>query len=76
MWAHPNEYSPKSRLVAFLFAFFLGSFGVHRFYVGKVATGVLWLCTLGFVGLGALIDCLVILLGGFRDGDGKMLVRW
>lgn len=76
MWAHPNELSPKSRLIAFLFALFLGGLGVHRFYVGKVATGLLWLCTLGFLGIGAIIDCVVILLGGFRDGDGKMMVRW
>ena len=33
--------SPKSRLVAFLLCFFLGELGIHRFYVGKVGTGLL-----------------------------------
>ncbi|MBQ3755018.1 MAG: TM2 domain-containing protein, partial [Clostridia bacterium] len=39
--------SPKSRLVATLLCFFLGGLGIHRFYVGKVGTGILYLFTGG-----------------------------
>jgi len=42
-----SEISPKSRLVALLLCFFFGILGAHRFYVGKIGTGVLMLLTLG-----------------------------
>ena len=34
--------SSKSRLVALLLCFFLGGLGVHRFYAGKIGTGIVW----------------------------------
>ncbi|MCG3224914.1 MAG: TM2 domain-containing protein, partial [Candidatus Heimdallarchaeota archaeon] len=61
--------SDKSRLVAFLLCTFLGYLGVHRFYVGKVGTGILWLLTGGLFGFGLLIDWILILVGSFKD-DG------
>ena len=38
----------------------LGFFGVHRFYYGKVATGILYFFTLGLFGIGWLIDAFLI----------------
>ena len=60
-------YPYKRKITAALLCFFLGVFGVHRFYVGKYGTGLLWLFTAGFFVFGAIIDFIAILIGGFRD---------
>ena len=68
--------SDKKILPAFLLCFFLGCFGAHRFYVGKVGTGILQLVTLGALGIWALIDLIVIVVGSFTDKDGNKLTQW
>lgn len=68
--------SSKSRTVAALLCFFLGGFGAHRFYAGKIGTGIVWLLTLGCFGIGALIDFIMILCGNFTDKDGKVIEQW
>lgn len=68
--------SDKKRLVAFILAWFLGIFGVHRFYVGKVGTGILMIFTLGGFCIWALIDLILILCGVFKDKDGRPVVDW
>lgn len=42
--------------LAWVFLTFLGMFGIHRFYLGKVWTGLLWLLSGGLFGLGYLYD--------------------
>lgn len=42
--------------VAWILLAFLGFFGVHRMYMGKWITGILYLCTFGFLGIGYLYD--------------------
>ncbi len=71
-----NPISPKSRLAAALLAWFLGVIGIHRFYVGKVGTGILMIVTLGGLGIWALIDFIMILVGSFRDKEGRILINW
>jgi len=61
---------------AALLAWFLGIFGVHRFYVGKVGTGILMLVTLGVFGIWTLIDFIVILVGSFKDKEERILSNW
>jgi TM2 domain-containing membrane protein YozV len=68
--------SPKSRLAALLLCLFLGGLGVHRFYVGKIGTGVAMIFTLGGLGIWILIDLIMIVVGNFRDIDGKYVLDW
>jgi TM2 domain-containing membrane protein YozV len=49
---------------------------VHRFYVGKIGTGILQLITLGGFGIWALIDFIMILVGNFTDSNGQKLEDW
>lgn len=65
--------SAKSKGTAAVLCFFLGIFGIHRFYVGKIGTGILWLLTVGCFGVGAVIDFIMILCGSFKDRDGALL---
>lgn len=62
--------SEKDWLVTLLLSLFLGSLGVHRFYVGKIGTGILQLLTLGGCGIWTLIDVIMIATGNFKDKDG------
>ena len=68
--------SPRSRTVAAVLAFFLGTLGVHRFYVGKVGTCVLMIVTLGALGVWTLIDFIMILVGSFKDKEERVLATW
>ena len=71
------ESSDKKRLVAFLLCFFLGFLGIHRFYVGKIGTGILQIVTIGgFFGIWVLIDFIMIILGKFTDKGGALLIEW
>ena len=72
---HPSV-SPKARLIVLLLCFFLGYLGVHRFYVGKVGTGVLMLLTAGGLGIWWIIDTIIIACGSFRDKDDKRILDW
>jgi len=68
--------SDKLLLPAVLLCFFLGSFGAHRFYVGKIGTGILMLVTIGGLGVWTLIDFIMLLISKFSDKDGNLLTRW
>jgi TM2 domain-containing membrane protein YozV len=64
------EKSPKNWIVTLLLCWFLGVYGAHRFYAGKIGSGVLQLLTLGGLGIWTLIDLIMIIVGSFKDNDG------
>ena len=68
--------STKSRTVAAILCFFIGVFGIHRFYMGKIGTGIIWLLTGGLLGVGVLVDFILILLGKAKDKEGKLVTKW
>jgi TM2 domain-containing membrane protein YozV len=60
-------------LVTLLLAFFLGALGVHRFYAGKIGTGILMILTLGGFGIWYTIDVIIIACGLFKKKDGTVI---
>jgi TM2 domain-containing membrane protein YozV len=67
----------KRILPAALLCFFVGVLGVHRFYVGKIGTGILIILTVGgFCGIWPLIDFIFIVTGNFRDARGNRITEW
>jgi len=68
--------SSKSALVTLLLLFFLGFLGIHRFYLGKTKTGILYLFTLGIFGIGVLIDLIRLIIGNLSDKNGEPVINW
>jgi len=66
----------KSRTVTFFLCLFLGYLGIHRFYTGKVWTGIIYVLTAGIAGIGVIVDLIRIGIGGFPDADGNSLSAW
>ena len=65
--------SDKQKIPAALLCWFLGGLGIHRFYLGYSAIGVIQLLTLGGCGIWALVDLIMILTGSLKDSDGREL---
>ena len=63
--------------IGFAIGFYPGVIaGLHRLYVGKIGTGILWLLTGGLFGIGTTIDLVLIVTGMFRDHKEKRLLNW
>ena len=87
-----EEESSKSRTIALMLCFFLGSLGAHRFYLVKNPTAItmliLWIIGIATVwiligipfliavGIWSLIDLILIIVGDVKDGEGKLVTRW
>lgn len=67
--------APKDWLITLLLCLFCGGIGVHRYYVGKIGTGILYTLTFGIFGIGTLIDLIKIATGKFTDKNGNYIRR-
>lgn len=77
---YPNQQyaeacSPKSKMLALVLCFLVGYLGIHRFYVGKYGTGIVWFVTAGCFGFGWVVDIIMIAIGSFTDSTGLPLKR-
>lgn len=71
---NPQNQGPrKSWSTALLLCYFLGTFGAHRFYTGKIGTGILQLFTFGGLGIWWAVDLIMIITGSFTDKSGQGL---
>lgn len=70
-----QDKSPKDWTITLLLCIFLGTIGVHRFYVGKIGTGVAQIFTFGGCGIWTFVDLVMILTGSFTDESGKKIVN-
>lgn len=74
-----KDKSSYSNITAFLLCFFIGIFGIHRFYVGKsgsaIAMLILTLTFFGMIisGIWNFVDFIIIICQKFQDKDGKTL---
>lgn len=72
-----SSVSDKTKGISILLAAFgfIGLAGLHRFYLGKPLSGILYLVTGGICGLGTLIDILKIASGTSTDGSGRIVSK-
>ena len=71
-----TRISDRNWLAALLLCILLGMiglFGIHRFYVGKIGTGILMLITFGGLGIWWIIDIIFLASGIFTDKSGAVL---
>ena len=56
-----SNQGDHNKWIALALCILLGYLGIHRFYEGKMWTGILWLCTAGLLGGGVVVDAIIIL---------------
>jgi len=78
--AEATNISSKSRLATTLLcvfpAYFVSIAGIHRFYLGKIGTGIAMLLTLGGLGIWTLIDFIYAVSGNMKDKECKLIKNW
>ena len=74
----PIKKLPRQRhfLITFFFSFMWGSFGVDRFYMGYIGTGIIKLLTFGGFGIWTTIDLFVIMAGAMKDKQDRDMLQF
>ena len=69
------KISKKEKTIALILAIIgiFGVAGIHRMYVGKIGTGILWLLTGGIFFIGTIVDIVKIANGNFQDKQEAVL---
>ena len=70
---NPTIVSDKNFFLVATLCFLLGVFGVHRFYCGKIMSGVLMIFTIGGLGIWALVDFIIVCFGDFTNSQGRKI---
>jgi TM2 domain-containing membrane protein YozV len=70
---HPSGVTERHFLAVFFLSFMWGTFGVDRFYLGKIGTGILKLLTAGGLGIWVVVDLALIMSGSMRDKNGNQM---
>lgn len=65
----------RNYFIALALSVFVGEFGIDRFYMGKIGTGILKLITLGGIGIWWIIDIILVASGRMTDHNGNPMVR-
>ena len=68
-----QQEEQPNRKMALRLAIFLGWLGIHRLYVNRILSGMLYLFTFGLFGFGWIVDIILILFGKFKDENGRYL---
>ena len=63
----------KSKLISILLYFFLGSLGIHRFYLGYTIIGVIQLLTFGGFLIWVIVDLIRLIIGSLKDSEDNGL---
>lgn len=71
-----TEGERGSQTVAFVLCLLIGVFGIHRFYLGHVGMGILYLLTAGLCGIGWLVDIIMICTGDLKPRNGDYKEKW
>ena len=71
----PGVFSDRDWLSTLLISFFVGWFGVDRFYLGYTGLGILKLITFGGCGIWYVVDLILIAMGKLDDSQGRPLRR-
>jgi hypothetical protein len=70
-----TSVSSKSKVTTAILTVLLGELGIHRFYVGKIGTGLIYLFTCGIFGIGWIVDMILVFTNKFTDKDGKYITK-
>jgi len=74
-YSSSGNVSPKSKTITLILAIFVGYFGAHHFYAGKIGMGILYLFTYGLFGIGWIRDIIVICKNKYKDSKGRLVIR-